>query len=386
MAINTFPTPVGNESISIGFGQWRGNLDGGTDTLFASADFLTVTGGTGSDSLFVHWAQAQITLGGGSDTVFLSGSDATLKLGGGDDQVGMVFSNTELTAGNGNDSIKAEFGGRHSIVTGNGSDTVFLSKTDAIVRVGHGHDQIDAFRGSYTIQAPIGGNDTITASFGSFNIQARGHDSVFVTNGHGKVVVIGGHDTIAVKSFSGVVDDLGNGGHDLVTVNTATANMVVNGGFDTIAVGGAIDLKANGQNDLITFEDEHGLFNNTFSHALKFDAVTAPGHNDTFVYDYPAAANHGASEAKGVGAAEIIGFNHSDDLQFHGDLTHSVSLGGLEAHSTVVDHGQGHNVVIHILTSTGHNAGTIVLKGIGTKHHIYDSLAVLAAHYNLSFS
>ena len=392
-----------NDSITIGFGAWRGvgahALDG-NDTLSAENGSFTVAGGgnlliagdegTGSMHLgdgndTVHFDEGDMTLvaGGGRDSISFNEGVFSIRLGGGQDTVSANEGAGTIRAGGGSDSVRLHEG-RYSVHLGSGSDTVETFAGTATIVAGKGQDSIRADEGHFSIKVGSG-VDTVAVSDGSATIvTGNGPDKIHADDGHFSVHAGLGRDTIGVSFAHASVT--ANGGHDSIQVLRATGSVHATGAHDTISVGGAVTLSA-GHRDLITFQDLSGSFSGPNAHAVKSVVVNATG-SDTFQYQYnDDPADTGAADAKGIGAVTINHFHKATDvLKFHDRGGGDLSQGQVNAHATVSDHVGGHSITIVVDTAGGVAAGTIVLKGIGTLHHHLASINDLVTHgYNLEF-
>jgi hypothetical protein len=404
------------------------------DTIALTGGDQTIIGGNGNDLVDIDDdANNFVRLGNGSDTVDLNEGSQTVILGNGRDRIaddggtgpegavsikvgngsdtidlGTVGDGAfTIRAGNGKDLLHLD-NGTYSIHLGNGSDTVTNeTRGAATIVAGNGRDSVSVGEGSWSIRLG-NGNDTVHVTGGDAHIVlGRGNDSVFY-DGSGVVSVGSGQDTVHIDSFIGTVT-AGNGS-DKVTVTNASALVKVGNGNDTVIVSGAVSVRLGNGHD--QFVDQHPTITSRGGSHNNISVQGGAGH-DTFTYEYTDFGKGGAGDLEGTagdgavavepgqptgfyadGRLVISHFTHKDVLNFNdyteqpGNIFPASGITQTEAnaHMTVTDAGLHHNVTIVIDTAGGNAAGTIVLKGIGTANHHFNSIDALAAAYHLHFS
>jgi Ca2+-binding RTX toxin-like protein len=243
-----------------------------------------------------------------------------------------------------------------------------------------GNDSIEVGAGHW--HGRLIGNDTVNfTQNAAFTLTGgAGNDEVLALHGgRGRLSFGPGHDTIFASHFAGTIH--GGGGGDLISLSSSSGLITGGRGNDTILVAGHMTVRSGGGHDDLVF------FSNTHNHIL---ATGGPG-TDTFQYNFSDGAGDVGGPPDGsaifhLGRIVITDFHKRDTLVFHDVPGDRFDQAEVNANATVTDHGKHHAVTIVIHTTHGHGAGTLVLRGIGTKGHHLNSIDALASHYHLSFT
>jgi Ca2+-binding RTX toxin-like protein len=378
-----------NERITLGYGVWKGSLDG-NDTLFASQSYVTVNGGSGKDSIHAENATLSILLGNGKDTLNLeTGDHATVSagsgrdtlsldrgtfvvhLGNGNDTIRAFESTATITAGKGNDSVRVHTGD-YSVHLGSGNDTVDIEPGAATVVAGDGRDNIHMRDGRFSLHlgnghdtaevsgadATIGvghGRDSLDLGEGRFAVHAGGgFDTVGVERSEAAIQLAGSHDKIALN-FGGAYTLLTGGSHDTIEGGTRQSWSIQGHGFDSVSgIEGTGKLQFDQGHDTITLDGFSGL-------------VTANGGHDKIVLsDVSAILNANAgSDTIVVGGAVTLNAGHNDLIKF---VDQSGAFTGSHAHAmktVIANTTGGRDTFEYQYSDDPPDTGAANAKGIG---------------------
>ena len=266
-------------------GDEAGTLTDGTDTLeFSEIEQVQLNGGNDSLDATADTAGVSVDGGGGADTVIGGSGNDTIRGGTGSDS---------LEGGAGADNIRAGMGA-DTVRGGQGNDTLYGGDSGAdSVDGGAGDDSIEAGSGNDTL---IGGADndvfdvedtdgtmTIDGGTGSdtINFESTGANGVSITHS-GSGSGIFGFSGGSAGNFTGVESFGLSGADDTLDASADTAGVTVTdaGGNDSITTGaGADSIQAGAGADTVTA----GAGADTIEGGAGADSLEGGDDADTFI-------------------------------------------------------------------------------------------------------
>jgi hypothetical protein len=271
----------GNNVLEVGSSNSTFNLGDGPSSVIGGLGALTLTGGSGSlvfSALSQDGGDTELNLGSGNSTIFaLSGNESistkkntsnllylgigftTLQSAGNDlINVGVGAATIDATVG-GNDTINAESSGSISFIGGAGNSVIELAAnalSEATLNLGSGLSSISAGLGNLTLNG--GSGDLVFSSIS----KAGGDADLNLGSGNSTILALSGDDTIASQYntsniiYSGIgLNSIQSTGSDLIYLGAGalTVNATA-GGSDTInGVGqGYLNFIGGSGNNLIS--------------------------------------------------------------------------------------------------------------------------------------
>jgi hypothetical protein len=195
----------------------------GRDTIGASGDYETISGGAANVTLNL-FGNDDVANGGGQDTISVYGKFDTVH-GAGNDRIAVYGDHDSVNGGTGNDTINIY--GRH--------DTVTAGSGNKAVSVSGDHDQVTAGTGNVSIDLS-GDHDAVSGGIGNETVNVHGsHDSVDGGSGNAVMRSFGDRNTIGGSQGNDTI--LVFGDHSQVDAGDGLSDIRIAGGHDTVEAG-----------------------------------------------------------------------------------------------------------------------------------------------------
>jgi Ca2+-binding RTX toxin-like protein len=326
------PPPVGTEGDDILMGSSGYDVIdglGGNDIIYGRGADDTLAGGTGADT--VNGGDGNDTLYSGSISppfnppftapILDTGTEVDSLVGGiGSDRIFAGYGDN-VDGGDGVDYLYLSFQGATEGITLDftlptqtiGGGTITGVEAFDWVEGSNFDDTINAltyYTGYYNVVLGMGGNDTITAGFGTSRVDGGDGDDTITTLGGQQTLVFGGAGNDVIHSYS---ETHGGDGNDTIVLGLYYSGSTATGdaGDDTITGSDAADLLSGGTgSDTLTGGSGNDRF--IYSSGDGADVITDLAAGEVVeVHGYPAVQS-----IEQVGSDVVVLFGTGDQITF----------------------------------------------------------------------